>query len=328
MKMFKTLLAAASVTLVVIACAAQNHNQNHNQNPGTQANAPFNSDFDLLGLDSPAFAAEQGEGFGMQHGKGMRGQHMAGFLKKLNLSDAQKAQLKALREETRSEFKNNKETRGQFKQIFKNAFLAAQFDTAAVKNQISPLIAAQKNARSQKMAEKMVQVYSILTPEQRQEVYSQLDQIEKKMAGFAKMPFADKMLQFHGQGHGKGHGNRLEKMATELGLSEAQKTQLKGLFEQGQPQRLERMKAMSGIKTQLVTLFQAGNPSVEKVQAVLSTGLTGMEGQMERHLQMMAKVHDILTPAQREALVNKLETRGKEMHERMRRHHQHNDPLS
>jgi protein CpxP len=316
MKLIKSLFALASATLLVVGCAAQS------QGPSTQVNSRFNAgdnaDFDLLGLDSPAFAEEKGTGFGMQHGRGMRGQHMAGFLKKLNLSDAQKSQLQAMRKEARADFQNHKETRGQFKQIFKNAFLSAKFETAAVKSQITPLIAAQKEARSQKMAEKMVQVYSILTPEQRQEVYSQLDQVEKKIAGFSKMPFADKLMQMHGHGGGKGQGNRLEKMATELGLSEAQKTQLKDLFEQGQPQRMAQFKELSGVKNQLVTLFQAGTPSVEQVKAVLNTGLKGMETHMDQRLQMMAEVHDLLSPQQREALVTKLETRGKAMQESMK----------
>lgn len=324
MKLIKSLFALASATLLVVGCAAQS------QGPSTQVNSRFNSednaDFDLLGLDNPAFAEEKGNGFGMQHGRGMRGQHMAGFLKKLNLSDAQKSQLQAMRKEARADFQNHKETRGQFKQIFKTAFLSAKFETAAVKSQITPLIAAQKAARSQKMAEKMVQVYSILTPEQRQEVYSQLDQVEKKIAGFSKMPFADKLMQMHGHGGGK----RLEKMAAELGLSEAQKTQLKNLFEQSQPQRMAQFKELSGVKNQLVSLFQAGTPSVEQVKAVLNTGLNGMESHLDQRLQMMAEVHALLSPQQREALVAKLETRGKAMQEsmkermkqRMQKHHE------
>lgn len=312
MKLIKSLFALASATLLVVGCAAQS------QGPSTQVNSRFNSedsaDFDLLGLDNPAFAEEKGNGFGMQHGRGMRGQHMAGFLKKLNLSDAQKSQLQAMRKEARADFQNHKETLSQFKQIFKTAFLSAKFETAAVKSQITPLIAAQKAARSQKMAEKMVQVYSILTPEQRQEVYSQLDQVEKKIAGFSKMPFADKLMQMHGHGGGK----RLEKMAAELGLSEAQKTQLKNLFEQSQPQRMAQFKELSGVKNQLVSLFQAGTPSVEQVKAVLNTGLNGMESHLDQRLQMMAEVHGLLSPQQREALVAKLETRGKAMQESMK----------
>ncbi|MGE3727441.1 MAG: Spy/CpxP family protein refolding chaperone, partial [Candidatus Sericytochromatia bacterium] len=158
---------------------------------------------------------------------------------------------------------------------------------------------------------------SILTPEQRQEVYSQLDQVEKKIAGFSKMPFADKLMHMHG--HGGGQGHRLEKMAAELGLSDPQKNQLKNLFEQSQPQRMAQFKELSGVKNQLVSLFQAGTPSVEQVKAVLNTGLKGMESHLDQRLQMMAGVHAVLSPQQREALVAKLETRGKAMHEKMQK---------
>lgn len=321
MKYIKTLFATASLSLLMVACATQS------PAPSPQALGP---DFDLLSLDSSALAAdndsdmraEKGHGFGP--GKARMHQHMGRFLKSLNLSPEQKEQLKALRQEARSEFQNKSESRGQLKQIMKDAFLSSQFDPTAVKNQISPLIAAQKTNRSQKMAQKMVQVYAILTPEQRQQLVAQLNQMEEKMKTFEQLPFADKLLKFHA----KGPGQRLEKMATELGLSEAQKTQFQVLVAASQPQRSAQFKQFSSVKQQLVTLFQSGTPSPEQVQKVLEQGMTDLEGQMEQRLQMVAKVHQILTAEQRSALVEKLESRGKQMRERIQRRSHHADPFS
>jgi Spy/CpxP family protein refolding chaperone len=310
MKLFKSMFALASATLIIAACATQL--------PGSGL-LQSNADFDLLSFDSPAFAQDQamdeGQGRG---GKGMRGprNHMAGLFKKLNLSEEQKAQLKQMRQETHTDFKNNRGQHGQFKEIFKNAFLASKFDSAAVKAQITPLIANQKEMHSKKMANKIIQVYSILTPQQREQLYQQLDQMEKKMDSFSKLPFADKML--------KGQGKRFEKMTSELGLNDAQKNQLKGLFEKSQPNRMAHFNEMRGVKDQLIKLFKAGTPSEGQVQSILSQGMTKMTTQLDQHLNMMAQVHDVLTPEQRQKLITQLESKASQRHQhRQNRHRQH-----
>lgn len=312
MKIVRPLSLLLTSAFLLTACATQK--------PGPNK-APSEDAFSLMGLDAPVYAqgmpSEGRRGPGGHFGPGGPMARMQALMKDLNLTDAQKAELKAMRKEARSTFQNHRQDRQAFQEVFKQAFLNDRFDTSALKAKIQPMIQARKEAMTQGMAEKLVNFHKILTPEQRKQLFEKLDLMEARFDTFSKLPFADKMA--------KGPGKRFEKLAAELGLSEDQKLQLTQLFESSQPQRQGQFQEFKSVKADLVKLFQAGTPSVASVKAILDRASTQMNSHLDQRLAMMAKFHAVLTPAQRQNLVQAFEKRAAQHrnHDKgqMRRHH-------
>ncbi|PIQ25292.1 hypothetical protein COW36_19835 [bacterium (Candidatus Blackallbacteria) CG17_big_fil_post_rev_8_21_14_2_50_48_46] len=297
MKIVKQLSVLLTSALLLAACASPQPGQNP---------APSEDAFSLMGLDAPVYAqgmpGEGRRGQGSHFGPGRHLDRMKALIKDLNLTDAQIAELKAMRQAARSEFQNHRQDRDAFKAVFKQAFLNDRFDANALKAKLQPMIQARKEAMTQRMAEKLVSFHKILTPEQRKQFFEKLDKLEAGFDTFSKMPFADKMA--------KGPGNRFEILASELGLSEDQKLQLTQFFENTQPQRQGQFQEFKSVKAELVKLFQAGNPSVASVKAILDRAATQMNTHLEQRLSMMEKFHAVLTPSQRQNLVKHFEERA------------------
>ncbi|MCG9599202.1 CpxP family protein [Vibrio sp. Isolate25] len=127
---------------------------------------------------------------GKDHKKGHHGEFGfdRGIMRQLDLTDAQKEQMKVLREtsktEMKAEFKQNFETRHAEMQANKEKLqalvLADTFDKVAA-NELAKQMIEQQTARKVKMLEKQHQMLSILTPEQKTKyVELQKERAEKR----------------------------------------------------------------------------------------------------------------------------------------------------
>jgi Spy/CpxP family protein refolding chaperone len=126
------------------------------------------------------------------------GNHQKGMMKDLNLTDAQKAQMKASREEMKAKMD------------------ALKANTALTDDQ-------RKQQREALMMEQRAKMESILTPEQKAKMAT---------SSLGKQGKDKKEWKRGGEGHREG----MEKMKTELGLSNDQAAKLKALNEQSHTQ--------------------------------------------------------------------------------------------
>lgn len=115
---------------------------------------------------SLAVAAPHGGGHGMRHGGKGRGEMGAHFAKKLNLTDAQKAQVKEInesfREENKAFFEQMRQTRTDFR-------AAKQASDTARLEALKGTMQAQRAQMKQLREQHVQRLLTTLTPEQRQE---------------------------------------------------------------------------------------------------------------------------------------------------------------
>jgi Spy/CpxP family protein refolding chaperone len=116
----------------------------------------------VLALSTTVAIAAPHEGKGGKHGRGARGE--AGVFQKLNLTDAQKAQIKAVRETSRAQNKAFFESARNTFQQFRDAKKAN--DTARVES-LEPQLEANRTQMQQLRRQERTQILAILTPEQR-----------------------------------------------------------------------------------------------------------------------------------------------------------------
>ncbi len=286
-KLIKGVILTVSISLVS-ACAANMPGRGHN------------TDNDTFGLLSD-------QRVNTEHFDRMQGK-MKGFIKELNLSEEQKKQFNEIKHSVRNQFNKNKSKREELKNIFKESFLSDKIDKEALKNKLSA-IKPQNDERLDLIANNIVKAYNILTPEQRDKVESRLNQIEKKVGNFSNNPLIKK---FHNP------EKRVEMMAKALNLSDSQKENLKSLFQNGVPDRKEQFDKIKNIRASVQTELKTGNPNAEKIKSIIKGARDGMEANMDKHLDKLIKVHDILTPEQRTKLVEKLEKRMSKVHKKMK----------
>ncbi|MCW8333919.1 CpxP family protein [Vibrio sp. SCSIO 43135] len=136
---------------------------------------------------------------GKDHGKGMGGKcggFDRGVMRQLDLTDAQKEQLKEMREAGKAEMKAKFEQGGEERQAAMKAHhekvqalvLADTFDQAAA-NDLAKEMAEKQAERRVKMLEKQHQMLSILTPEQKEKFVELSQERHQKCA--------DKMARHH-----------------------------------------------------------------------------------------------------------------------------------
>jgi len=112
-----------------------------------------------------AFAATEGhEGFGGKHHRhGRHHQFGARFAEKLNLTDAQKAQIKDIRKASRETnaafFEQARATRKEF-------FAAKKANDTAKMESLKPTLQTQREQMKELRKNEMTKIVSILTPEQ------------------------------------------------------------------------------------------------------------------------------------------------------------------
>jgi Spy/CpxP family protein refolding chaperone len=120
-------------------------------------------------LSASLAVAAPGDGYGKhgkKHGKHGKSAFGSSFAQKLNLTDAQKAQLESLnrsfREQNKAVFEQNRETVRQYREARKAN------DTAKIES-LRPAMDAQRAQMKQLRDAHSQQILSILTPEQRQQ---------------------------------------------------------------------------------------------------------------------------------------------------------------
>jgi len=140
---------------------------------------------------------------GKDHKKGGHGECGGGFdrgiMRQLDLTDAQKDQLKEMREsgkqQMKANFKENFETRQAGMQAHhakvQALVLADNFDEAAA-NDLAKSMVEQQTERKVKMLEKQHQMLSVLTPEQKAKFAELQQERAGKCADKMQKRFADK----------------------------------------------------------------------------------------------------------------------------------------
>lgn len=316
-----SLMLAATVVAGVSSCAGNPSGTERGAQTGwTQSDDGFG----LLAAAGRAVNDEGSDRKGPGAHMGMRGPgghmgHMGGpgmmfgMMKDLNLSDDQKAQFKSLFEAARAQHQNQGQ-KPDFKALhdtLKSAFLADKFDAAGLKAKLAQNL-PQPGSHTPEMAANIVKAWGILTPEQQTKVVSHLEEMDQKM---------QQWKQNHPQGQdGKGqHGpaEHLQKLTDALKLSADQQAKLKSLWQGGQPDRQAMMQGFSQVKQQVLTELKSGHPSADKIAAILKPMAQKGQGGMASHIDKMAALHDILTPAQRQQMVTLMEQRMEQFKQHM-----------
>jgi periplasmic protein CpxP/Spy len=125
-----------------------------------------------------------GRQWGQEGGKGRRGGHFGGgAFERLNLSDAQREQLRQIAERYRTTSEGRRERRGERGQREFDPFSGGAFDEASVR------AAAQARANAQverevAQARMMHEMYNVLTPEQKAQLATERQQREQRREEF------------------------------------------------------------------------------------------------------------------------------------------------
>ena len=276
------------------ACSANLHNSSLAQDES----------FKLMG-----FQDHDTPNFDKIHGR------MEAFMKDLNLTAEQKATFKEIKDSAKTNFEKNKDKRESLKNTLKTEFLSQNLNKDTLKASINTM-KAEHEQRIDLMANNIVKVYKTLTPEQREKVENKIKFIEDKVSYVMDKPF---FKNFHGNPE-----KRLELLKKNLNLTETQVSSLKGLFEANKNNRVEMFNNFKKFKTAIQTELKTGNPDVEKIKGILTEGKNLMESKLDGHLEKIVKVHDVLTPEQRQKLVTILETKHKSMLEKIKAHFSNN----
>ena len=234
--------------------------------------------------------------------KGMGGPLMGWFGKDLNLSEAQKAEFKALMADMKGQRPaGQREAHQKMMQTLKQAFLSNTFDVAAVRSQLQGMH-GHGQQHAEKMAQALVKGWKILTPEQREKVQAQMVKMEERMQKWAAKPREARPDKPMG------------KLFGDLNLTEAQQQQLKALMTAQAPDKVKFQQARQVKQSVLAELKGGADPA--KIATLLASMQPDLQQGMAKHLDMMAKVHAILTPAQRQQWVAQLEQRGQQWMQR------------
>jgi Spy/CpxP family protein refolding chaperone len=288
MKKFLNLVVISAVSVAALAGCAAN-----------MPSARDNNGFDLLSSDDAS-----------QNQWGAMGKNLGAFVKDLNLTDAQKTQFKALKDSMKTNIGNNKDNREALKNVLKDAFLSSSIDKAALKSKLLAL-QPQSDDRISQMSGNIIKAYNILTPEQRTKVENKLNEMEKKMQGFMKNPMAKNF---------QGSDKMIERFTKDLNLTDTQKSSLKALVEEGKPDHTAMFEKAGQVKSAVLAELKTGNPSADKIKGILQ-GIRGdMQSNIDSRLDKLVKVHDLLTPDQRQKLVDNLEKMGKNFQGKMKSH--------
>lgn len=276
-KIAKGLLILVSVSLVG-ACAANTVN-------GVKENT---ESFNVLNNDDgvPSFG---------------KGHHFKKFAKELNLTQEQKDQFNALKEEMKSNFDKTemKNHRELFKNTLKEAFLSEKINKDELKSKLQAL-KPQDDKRVNLMANNLIKAYSILNSEQKTKVESKLNEMESKFQNMSKSPIG-KMFGFF-------KDKRFDWFTNDLNLNETQKADLKSLFDSGMGDRSEMFEKMKGVKNTILTELKSTTPNSDKIASTLKDMRGGIESKMDTKLDKLIKLHDTLNVEQRQKLVNKIES--------------------
>lgn len=253
-------------------------------------------------------ATEGHHGWG-GHRMGGPGHHLQGLIQELNLSPEQQKQFEQLKTEIKQEWQtqngSHKQVRQAFKEALKAAFLQDKFAPEPLKQQWQNL-RAQVTPPTDKIAQNLVKVWGILTPAQRIQVEAKLDKMSGRIKGMMRFPMTDKMMA-------KGFPPMRHLLAA-LDLNDQQKEQLQALVNQKLPEMKAQMTQALQVKDQVLAELKQSPPNPTDIATLLKKAHGEFMGGIDRHLDAMGQVHDILTPEQRQAMVEKMD-----------KHHRHHE---
>jgi len=136
--------------------------------------------FALVAIGTIFAFAQKGDGGGKRHGRGF-----GRMAEKLNLTDAQKEQVKQIMEASRAKIKPLKETMRASRQKMKELTAGGQFDEA----QIQAVASEQGAISAQMIVEKQrtkAQIFQILTDEQKAQAAQMKEQMKERFKGKGK----------------------------------------------------------------------------------------------------------------------------------------------
>lgn len=238
----------------------------------------------------------QGMHHKMQHPNMHRGPFM-GLMRDLELSAEQKAQFKALYSESRSKPTSHK----AFRAKVQAAFVSEQFDAAALKQALQQEMTG---APAQKMAAHLLQAWQILTPEQRSQLEARLQQMEARRAKKAERFAAQRQKK-----QASDQPGRLPRHLKTLNLTEAQQSQLQALWDKNRSVRTQNGQDLKKHKKQILALLKSDQATPEKL-AELMPAAQMQQGALQM-IDRMAALHQILTPAQRQQMVEQMQQKQK-----------------
>ena len=118
----------------------------------------------VLALSTTVAFAAPHEGKGGRHGRGGRAEFGARFAEKLNLTDAQKAQIKTVRQNFREQ---NKAFFDSSRNVFQQFREAKKANDTAKLESLKPQLEANRAQMQQLREQEKTQILAVLTPEQR-----------------------------------------------------------------------------------------------------------------------------------------------------------------
>lgn len=235
-----------------------------------------------------------------RHHRGKKGHHgmMMGFMMRgLDLTDTQKAQFQDLMKtgmEDQSALKAEMKT---FKESVKAQFLSDNFDANRLQAEWEGLKKPDAEAATLKMATKLHTAWNILTPEQQTKIEARLQDMEDRI---------NTRMQKSGSTTEDRTEKKLAHLSEKLDLTAAQQATLKSRWEAKQGERQDRHTLMKQTKQQVLAQLKSG-ASVEALAETLSTLTDSFEGKSHGMLSRLAELHDILTPEQRQKLVDTMQ---------------------
>ena len=226
------------------------------------------------------------------------------FMTELNLTGEQKEKMQVLRGEGMQNFKTHEGDREKIHESMKTAFLSATVDKETLKKQLETL-KPNVDLHIKNMATHIIQVNNILTPDQRDKVEAFIDKMASEHAVAA---IKDKRMEMFTQG---------------LDISDAQKAKINELFQNNKDFRDEIFNTVKGIKSEIFTALKTGTATEADLVKILSEAKPALDKFMDKQLDNIISIHDILTPEQREQAAKKFE----EKHNHIKNFFMHHKPF-
>jgi Spy/CpxP family protein refolding chaperone len=245
-----------------------------------------------------------GKGPGGKGGHGM-GPGGPGLPPDLNLTDAQKTELEKIREENKpaqpdqTKMEETKTAMEALKKEIDTAFISDTFDAASLKAKLDALKPpAPDDSHFTSEANVIIKTYNILTAEQKQKLEDKAKEMANNVPKAMPSPPAD-------FGSSK-TDQRLDKLATDLGLTDAQKASLKEAMQppaDAQKPDIQKMfEKMKVTQDAINTELKTGNASVDKIVAILKANAPEPP-KNNNGLERLTKIHDILNADQRKKFI-------------------------
>jgi Spy/CpxP family protein refolding chaperone len=233
-----------------------------------------------------------------------------GLPPELNLTAEQKTQLAELRpnppaEVDKAAMDTNRTSMEALRKEINDAFISENFDVTALKAKVEALKPAKPDVdRATEDATRIVKTYNILTPEQRTILETKQAEMAAKVPPVKPTPSPEQEAAMVAR-----ESRKIDKLATDLRLSDDQKVRLEEVLEAGKVDKpdfaadeAKRKATHDAINAEL----KSGNATIESVAAILKANApTEIKNHEVDQLDRLAKIHDILNAEQRAIFIAK-----------------------